>query len=156
MASTLLDRRSFCSTACGALSLAALGAMPGCGGGNPGAPSGSSTTNLPSVNGSVSGNTVTVDVTAGSALSTVGGAALVQSSAGAMLVMQTSQGVFSALTAVCTHQGCTVNGINNGVYVCPCHGSRFASTGSVVNGPAAQQLRQFATQLSGSTLTITV
>jgi Rieske Fe-S protein len=48
---------------------------------------------------------------------------------------------FAAVTAVCTHEVCTINGISGSIYVCPCHGSQFSATGGVVQGPAARPLR---------------
>jgi len=47
-----------------------------------------------------------------------------------------------AVSRRCTHQGCTV-GLpltSLGNMQCPCHGSVFTVTGSVVNGPAASPL----------------
>ena len=50
-----------------------------------------------------------------------------------------------AFSAVCTHQGCTVDGVADGLISCPCHGSRFdAATGAVRNGPAARPLAKVA------------
>ena len=50
-----------------------------------------------------------------------------------------------AFSAVCTHQGCTVDGVADGIISCPCHGSRFdAATGAVRNGPAARPLAKVA------------
>lgn len=44
------------------------------------------------------------------------------------------------LSAVCTHQGCTVQP-NGAELDCPCHGSRFnALTGQVIQGPAQTPL----------------
>ena len=42
---------------------------------------------------------------------------------------------------MCTHQGCTVASVANGVITCPCHGSQFdAQTGAVIAGPAPRGL----------------
>ena len=42
-----------------------------------------------------------------------------------VVVTQPTAGEFKAFTAVCTHQGCTVNGVSNGIITCPCHGATF-------------------------------
>jgi cytochrome b6-f complex iron-sulfur subunit len=60
-----------------------------------------------------------------------------------------------ALTAVCTHEQCTVTGFQNSQYVCPCHGSQYSTSGAVTMGPATRALQQFSTQFSTPTLTIT-
>lgn len=52
-----------------------------------------------------------------------------------------SNGTVHGFSAVCTHQGCTVTSVHNGVIGCPCHGSRFdAQTGEVLAGPAPRPL----------------
>jgi Rieske Fe-S protein len=54
-------------------------------------------------------------------------------------------GTIHAFSAVCTHQGCTVNNISGGVISCPCHGSRYdTQTGAVVGGPAPAPLPKIA------------
>ncbi|MEV4417083.1 Rieske (2Fe-2S) protein [Catellatospora sp. NPDC049609] len=60
-----------------------------------------------------------------------------------LVVTQPQQGVFKAFSAVCTHQGCVVSSVANGVIECGCHGSRFRATdGSVAGGPANRPLRE--------------
>ncbi len=46
---------------------------------------------------------------------------------------------FYALTAICTHLGCTPR-LEADVFACPCHGSQFTRAGDVVNGPATRAL----------------
>jgi cytochrome b6-f complex iron-sulfur subunit len=48
----------------------------------------------------------------------------------------------SAMSAVCTHLGCTVE-ITEGGFQCPCHGSRFNDKGRVLSGPAPRSLAYF-------------
>ncbi|WP_269857155.1 Rieske (2Fe-2S) protein [Streptomyces sp. RPT161] len=58
-----------------------------------------------------------------------------------VVVTQPTAGTYKAFTAVCTHQGCTVNQVKNGTIDCPCHGSKFhIADGSVAEGPATQPL----------------
>ena len=58
-----------------------------------------------------------------------------------VVVTQPTAGAFKAFTAVCTHMGCTVNQVNNGLIMCPCHGSEYSITdGSVKQGPAPTPL----------------
>ena len=50
-------------------------------------------------------------------------------------------GGLRAVSAVCTHMGCIVgwNPVDR-TWDCPCHGSRFASDGQVLHGPAVEPL----------------
>lgn len=48
-----------------------------------------------------------------------------------------------AISAVCTHLGCTVRKAEDG-FVCPCHGSRYDHDGRVVGGPAPADLATLA------------
>jgi Rieske Fe-S protein len=129
-----------------------LGAiLQGCGG----VTSPSDVPALQTVNGTRVAGGVTVAIDASSPLSAVGSAALVRTSIGDFLVGHTGQDSFIALTAVCTHETCTITGFGNQNYVCPCHGSTFDLNGRVLGGPAPAALRQYSTQFSGGTLTIT-
>ena len=148
-------RRDFCVQTCRAVSLIAVGAaLPGCG--SPTSPSGTSAPLLATINGGVASGTVTATIDATSPLASVGSAALVQSSAGNFLVSRTAQDAFTALTAICTHEGCTVDRFASPVFVCPCHGSQYNTGGAVVMGPATRALRQFTTRFANNVLTITL
>jgi cytochrome b6-f complex iron-sulfur subunit len=132
-------------------SLVAATGLAGCG---PSSPS-STAPPLPSVSGSVSGRTVSLTVDAGSPLAAVGSAAIVPTSLGSFLVARLGQDTFNVFTAVCTHEACTITGFSNGQFACPCHGSRYTTSGTVASGPAPRSLQQFTSQFSNSTLTFT-
>jgi Rieske Fe-S protein len=153
------SRRQFCTHACQAASLVAVSAfLPACGGGDDGgsptAPTDPSSQALTVINGSTAGRTVSVPVSTGP-LAAANGAALVQSPVGSFLVYRSSQTSFNVLTAVCTHEGCTVDGFNGQQFVCPCHGSRYTTGGAVANGPANRALTSYPSTLTGDTLTFT-
>jgi cytochrome b6-f complex iron-sulfur subunit len=54
---------------------------------------------------------------------------------------------FWVVSAVCTHLGCIVAQTAEG-YACPCHGSRFAADGKVLQGPAPSPLRWYELSLA--------
>ncbi|GHF80832.1 Rieske (2Fe-2S) protein [Streptomyces thermodiastaticus] len=73
-----------------------------------------------------------------------------------VVVTQPKAGEFKAFSAVCTHQGCTVNRVVNGAIECPCHGSAFrAEDGTVSRGPAQQPLEAKRITVSGGTVRLT-
>ncbi|MGD0037575.1 MAG: Rieske (2Fe-2S) protein [Bacteroidota bacterium] len=114
-------------------------------------------TNLPTTNGTVSDNQITVDISSGSPLAK-NGFAIVQYSGGSVLVDHADDGSYHAMTSVCTHAGCIINQYNSTSkeFVCPCHGSRFSNTGAVTNGPATIALKQYVTSVNGTQLIITL
>ena len=75
------------------------------------------------------------------------GGGLVVKSAKVVLVRESGDAV-QGFSAVCTHQGCTVSGVQDGQIVCPCHGSVFsAQTGAVTAGPASRPLAKVAVEV---------
>lgn len=58
-------------------------------------------------------------------------------------VHRDANGVLQAVSARCTHLGCIVS-FNHGeqAWECPCHGSRFAPDGQVLQGPAVRPLEK--------------
>ncbi|MEV0647390.1 FAD-dependent oxidoreductase [Phytomonospora sp. NPDC050363] len=56
-------------------------------------------------------------------------------------VYRDDDGSLHAVSAICTHLGCTV-AFNDAerTWECPCHGSRFATDGTVLQGPANEPL----------------
>ena len=151
-------RRDFCVAACQALSLGAIAAtLQACGGGdNPNEPSGNfNAPGLPSLNAAVTNGAATLSVD-GTALSSAGGAAMVTSGLGTMLVVRNDATSVSAYSATCTHQACTISGFTESVFQCPCHGSRFSpANGSVLRGPATAPLRRFTASIANGVVTIT-
>ena len=80
-------------------------------------------------------------------------------------------GQISALSAKCTHVGCTVvwqNTGNNGseqsgsqdeaqgLLVCPCHSSQFTPSGAVLGGPAKGPLPRFTVRVQGDDAIVSV
>ena len=59
-----------------------------------------------------------------------------------VFVLRDAGGLF-AVSASCTHSGCTCS-VQNGVYYCPCHGATFAFDGSKPTLPAVSPLRHYA------------
>jgi cytochrome b6-f complex iron-sulfur subunit len=99
------------------------------------------------------GSAINLDLslTENSSLNSAGSSKLVQN----ILIINTGTKIV-ALSAICTHQGCTV-GYNPGAkdIECPCHGSTYSLSGSVINGPAISPLRSYTVSQTGNLLTIT-
>lgn len=98
------------------------------------------------------GNTLTIDLTDPdySILGTAGKAVVVEN----VIIINTGD-KFVALSSVCTHQGCQVTySAASGNLPCPCHGSVFSITGSVLQGPASSPLKSYNVTQEGDILTI--
>ncbi len=56
-------------------------------------------------------------------------------------VSKDESGKIHAVSAICTHLGCTVGWNNKDkTWDCPCHGSRFTKDGKIIHGPAIKDL----------------
>jgi len=101
---------------------------------------------------------VVVPIAADSPLAKVGGSQVVDTSAGKVIVIRTSDAAFSAYSARCTHKGGLVNyDTAKKLLVCPKHGSSFdGANGKVVDGPADTPLASHAAKGSADKVTVTV
>ncbi|MEV0595257.1 Rieske (2Fe-2S) protein [Nonomuraea cavernae] len=72
-----------------------------------------------------------------------------------IVVTQPTAGDFKAYTAICTHQGCTVASVANGLIECPCHGGKYKiEDGSVAGGPPKGPLAETAIKVEGDQITL--
>ncbi|MDQ0989664.1 Rieske (2Fe-2S) protein [Streptomyces sp. V3I7] len=70
-----------------------------------------------------------------------------------VVVTQPTAGTFKAFSSKCTHQGCAVSAVADGVISCPCHHSEFsAADGSVKKGPATKPLPAAGIKVSGDSI----
>ncbi|HEY7813330.1 MAG TPA: Rieske (2Fe-2S) protein, partial [Nakamurella sp.] len=136
-----VSRRAIITTGVGAA--AGLGLLAACGtsndsggGANPAASTAAGATSG-STGGASTGIVALSTITVGQAVAaTLDGKPIV--------VARPTNSTAAAFSAICTHQGCTVN-VNGAVLNCPCHGSKYnALTGAVENGPANQPLPSVA------------
>lgn len=70
-----------------------------------------------------------------------------------VVVTQPKKDEFKAFSAVCTHLGCTVGTISNGIIECPCHHSKYRiADGSVAGGPAPKPLPAEQIKVEGNSI----
>jgi Rieske Fe-S protein len=58
------------------------------------------------------------------------------------IVYREPGGAIHAFSGRCTHLGCRIDRVIGDEAVCPCHGSRYKSDGTVAAGPATRSLRR--------------
>lgn len=61
--------------------------------------------------------------------------------AGPVVAHRADDGTVRVWSSRCTHLGCRLDRVVEGVLVCPCHGSRFDADGQVLTGPASRALQ---------------
>ncbi len=78
-----------------------------------------------------------------------------------VFIFRDEKGYFYAVSAICTHLGCTtqwkpdgIPGFPQSVIACPCHGSVFSRTGHVLRGPAPRDLDRFRMKLEDGKLVV--
>lgn len=70
-----------------------------------------------------------------------------------IVVTQPAKGSYKAFSAVCTHAGCVVDRVADGLIECPCHGSRYrVADGSVAAGPAPAPLPEIKVRVENGKL----
>jgi Rieske Fe-S protein len=147
-----LTRRGFLAAGAVAAIAATLGACSNGGGDGATAPG----VRVPTGVTTTASQTI-VDLNVQAALAATTGAYLIiENGARSLIVVNLGSNTFRALSAVCTHQGCLVGGIASNQVFCNCHGSRFSTTGAVVQGPAGSPLATFANSYDAVAKTITI
>jgi cytochrome b6-f complex iron-sulfur subunit len=139
-----MERRTFLGTLTGPVVAACAVCMGACSKSSEGGINGG---------GGVSAN-FTLDLT--SNLTTVGSSVV---SNGVIIVRLATGNIPNSFTAVqvaCTHEGTSIAyNASQGKFICPNHGSTFATTGAVTLGPAGTNLKTYNIAIAGNIMTVT-
>jgi cytochrome b6-f complex iron-sulfur subunit len=68
---------------------------------------------------------------------------------GKALVVRVGSDQLLAVEPTCNHAGCSVAWNPDQTFVCPCHNSKFAKDGKVLQGPATQALPVYTAKIEG-------
>ena len=94
---------------------------------------------LPPESGPVPTLPVTTTDTRAALLATPDGTTRDYRNQGSFFLVKDATGIY-AITAICTHLGCTVGVPVSGHFLCPCHGSQYDLGGANLVGPAVLPL----------------
>lgn len=119
-----LDRRTFCASAL-------LMGLAACSGGGYPAP--------PPASAPPPGGPLTTTDTKAGLLATPAGTVRDYRNLGNFFLIRDDTGIY-AMTAICTHMGCTVGAPIGTQITCPCHGSQYDLNGGNTRGPAVMPL----------------
>ncbi len=72
-----------------------------------------------------------------------------------IFISRQSEEEYAAVLLKCTHRGCQVQPAGE-IMECPCHGSRYSRTGSVIRGPAPKDLVQYPTEVTVDSIRVLV
>ena len=72
-----------------------------------------------------------------------------------LVITQPAAGVFKVFGATCTHMGCTLGEVYDGLIKCPCHGSEYSiADGSVRHGPASRSLTEYPANVADGNIVL--
>jgi Rieske Fe-S protein len=73
---------------------------------------------------------------------------------GDILIVNSGDGQFAAMSNVCPHRKCRVEVKNPTLIQCPCHGSTYKIDGTHVSGPANKSLKKFRARAEAGIITV--
>ncbi len=69
------------------------------------------------------------------------------------VIVTNTAGRITVFSAICTHLGCVASPSGTLLH-CPCHGSEYSATGTVVHGPATLPLPYYSAKVSGGSVLV--
>ena len=72
-----------------------------------------------------------------------------KTSLGKTLVVREKDNQLVAVDPTCNHAGCSVEWNADQTFICPCHASKFANDGKLLQGPATQALALYTAKIEG-------
>lgn len=103
-----------------------------------------------------SGQCIDLASTSNQDLTAAGGAMLLTMGSDTVMVIRSSDTAVIALSAICTHEGCSMDyNASQNRLDCPCHGSQFSTDGKVLTGPASRAVRVYTATLANNMITVT-